>query len=90
MRKLVDLFLYDLKLMDEEKHIRYTGVSNQEILKNLKKLAEEGHLVRVRIPLIPDINDDDTNLRNAGIFLASLPHLAGVEIMGYHDIGAAK
>jgi pyruvate formate lyase activating enzyme len=87
---LVDLFLYDVKLIDEAQHRQYTSVSNRLILANLRKLsASRVHLV-IRFPLIPGINDDDANLESTAQFLASLPSLDGVELMPYHDIGAAK
>jgi pyruvate formate lyase activating enzyme len=87
---LVDLFLYDLKLMDETRHIKYTSVSNRLILNNLRKLAEMRAHVIVRIPLIPGINDDDENIELCGATLAKLPKLDGAEVMPYHDIGTAK
>ena len=90
IRRFVDLFLYDLKLMDDELHTQYTGVSNKPILRNLKSLSEHGHPVYVRIPLIPGVNDDERNLRESADLLASLPNITGVELMGYHDIAAAK
>jgi pyruvate formate lyase activating enzyme len=90
IRGFVDLFLYDLKLMESERHIQYTGVSNEPILRNLKLLSEHGNSVYVRIPLIPGVNDDKENLRQFGELLASLPNVTGVELMGYHDIAAAK
>lgn len=86
----VDLFLFDLKHMDSVRHREVTGVPNEVILDNLKKLAERGHKILARIPLIPGINDDEENLQASGKFLASLPHLEGVELMGYHDIAQAK
>jgi pyruvate formate lyase activating enzyme len=87
---LVDLFLYDLKLMDELKHKHYTSVSNQLILMNLEKLSRaKAHLI-VRIPLIPGINDDDASLELFASFLAGLPSLDGIELMPYHEIGMAK
>ena len=90
IRKFVDLFLYDLKLMDDTLHAQYTGVSNQPILRNLKLLSEHGHPIYIRIPLIPGLNDHETNLRASAELLASLPNVTGVELMGYHDIAAAK
>ena len=90
VRGFVNLFLYDLKLMDNQRHIQYTGVSNEPILRNLKLLSEHGHPLYVRIPLIPGVNDDDANLRQSAEMLASLPNVTGVELMGYHDIAAAK
>lgn len=85
-----DLFLYDLKHMDSARHREVTGVPNEVILENLKKLAKRRRAILVRIPLIPGINDDEENLRASGAFLASLPKLEGVELMGYHDIAQAK
>jgi pyruvate formate lyase activating enzyme len=87
---LVDLFLYDVKLMDEKKHIQYTSISNRLILRNLMKLSETGANIIVRIPLIPGINDDNENLDICASFLAKLPSLDGVALMPYHDIGLAK
>jgi len=90
IRRDVDLFLYDLKHMNSARHREATGVPNEVILENLQKLAEHGHKILVRIPLIPDINDDEENLHASGKFLASLPKLEGVELMGYHNIAQAK
>jgi pyruvate formate lyase activating enzyme len=87
---LVDLFLYDLKLMDVGRHIQYTSISNRLILSNLQKLSREGAHIIVRITLIPGINDDDENLGQSGAFLAALPYLDGIEVMPYHEIGIAK
>jgi pyruvate formate lyase activating enzyme len=90
LRGEVDLFLYDLKLMDDELHRKYTGVSNRLILRNLQQLTESGSPVFVRIPLIPGINDDAENLTQSAAFLAKLSNITGIELMGYHDIAAAK
>jgi pyruvate formate lyase activating enzyme len=86
----VDLFLYDLKHMDSIRHQEVTGVPNKVILENLQKLSGLGHKVVVRIPLIPGINDDEQNLAESGKFLASLPHIEGLELIGYHNIAQAK
>lgn len=85
-----DLFLYDLKLMDERRHKQVTGVSNQRILRNLTHLSEQGARLRVRIPLIPGVNDGEENLRSTAQFLASLPQLEGIELLPYHDIAQGK
>ncbi len=90
IRQDVDLFLYDLKLMDSVRHKEVTGVPNEPILENLRRLTALGHKVLVRIPLIPGINDDEQNLVESGKFLAGLGQLKGVELMGYHDIAQAK
>ena len=66
------------------------GVPNEVILENLRRLNEAGSQCIVRIPLIPGINDDEKNLQESGKFLASLPRIQSVEVMGYHDIAQAK
>ncbi len=90
VRGLVDLFLFDVKLMDEARHRRFTGVSNRAILENLKRLAALGHRIVLRIPVIPDVNDDERNVRSVAELAASLPALAGVDLLPYHKIGVDK
>lgn len=90
LRENVDFFLYDLKGMDDERHRRYTGVSNRLILENLRRLVEHGHPILVRIPVVPGVNDDEENLCRSGEFLASLPTPPPVELLAYHEIAAAK
>lgn len=86
----VDLFLYDLKAVDDAVHERCTGVSNALILANLRRLSELGHPIVIRMPLIPGINDREEDIRLASELIASLPHLDGIELMGYHLIGVEK
>lgn len=86
----VSLFLYDLKSMDDERHKQYTGVSNELILSNLRRLDDVGVYCVVRIPLVPGVNDDEENLVESGKFLASLPNIVSVELMGYHEIAKGK
>ena len=90
VRPLVDLFLYDLKLMDDARHRRFTGVPNGPILANLRRLADLGSALLVRIPVIPGVNDDEENLRQAGTFLAALAQVPPVELLAYHNIAEAK
>jgi len=85
----VDLFLYDLKVMDNEKHRRFTGVGNQLILENLRVLAECRSNVLVRIPVIPGVNDDAQNLEALAEFLLPL-QFRDVELLPYHRIGKHK
>jgi pyruvate formate lyase activating enzyme len=84
LRHDVDLFLYDLKLIDEERHRQFTGVSNQPILENLRRLSALGHSLLVRFPVIPYINDDEINLRQMVEFLLSLPQKYPVDLLPYH------
>jgi len=90
LRSDVNLFLYDLKSMDDEQHQKYTGVSNKLILENLGKLDAVGAKCVVRIPLIPGVNDDQENLRKSGEFIARLENVVAVDLMGYHEIAKGK
>jgi pyruvate formate lyase activating enzyme len=90
VREHVDLFLYDLKLMDDAKHRKFTGVSNELILRNLQMVSTRGHHIALRVPIIPGINDDDENIRQTGAFAAALPHLSRADILPYHHAGAEK
>jgi len=90
IREHIDLFLYDLKLMDDAKHRKFTGVSNELILDNLQMLSTQGHNIVLRVPIIPGINDDDENIRETGTFAAALPHLNGVDILPYHYAAVEK
>lgn len=87
---LVDLYLYDLKLLDDARHLQYTGVSNQRILENLRRLAALGEGIRLRLPLIPGVNDRPEDLQAVREFLASLPALLEVEVLPYHTSGVEK
>jgi pyruvate formate lyase activating enzyme len=85
-----ELFLYDLKHMDPEKHSRYTGVSNAIILQNLKCLGDQGAEIIVRLPVIPGINCDAENIDRTGVFISSLSGIRGVNILPYHCAAITK
>lgn len=87
---LTDLFLYDLKVMDEERHRRYTGVSNRLILENLTRLSALGAEVAVRLPLLAGINDDAGNIRALAAFLGRLQGIRGIHLLPYHRGGLEK
>ena len=86
-----ELFLYDLKHMDTEKHRTYTGVDNERILHNLQALADSGAEIRIRMPLIKGINDDIANIEQTAAFIKGL---AGkkkpVDLLPYHNIADNK
>jgi len=90
IRPFVNLFLYDLKLMDDYAHKRETGVSNRQILLNLRRLAESGEHVLVRMPIIPGINDHEAEIEAVGTFLSSLPGIREIQILPYHESGWDK
>lgn len=89
--KRVELFLYDLKMMDSSKHKKYTGVHNDIILHNLKVLAQSGAKIKVRIPLIKDINDDEFNITKTASFISELDiEPIRVDLLPYHNIAGNK
>jgi pyruvate formate lyase activating enzyme len=86
----VDLFLYDLKIVDAEKHRAYTGVSNTLILSNLRRLVEQGCAIIIRVPIIPGVNDGDGDAEALADFIASLGRAPQVDILPYHRAGSEK
>jgi pyruvate formate lyase activating enzyme len=89
--KRTDLFLYDLKMMDSERHLRWTGVPNEKILENIRVLAETGAQMVVRIPLVAGVNDDEENITATARFVASLPgQTIAVNLLPYHKIAMTK
>jgi pyruvate formate lyase activating enzyme len=87
---LIDYLLYDLKIMDEKKHLHWTGVSNKIILDNLAKLAREQIEVVVRVPLISGVNDDDENIGVMAGFLQKQPGLHKIHLLVYHQSWTSK
>ena len=89
--KRTDLFLYDLKLMDSDKHRQWTGVGNKRILQNLQALAETGADIQIRIPLIEGVNSDEQNIEATASFVAALsgPRKL-VNLLPYHDVAEGK
>ncbi|KAF0203824.1 MAG: pyruvate formate lyase activating [Bacteroidetes bacterium] len=89
--KQTDLFLFDLKMMDSALHKLWTGSDNTLILQNLKKLAETGAGIIIRIPLIGGVNDTDENIEQTARFISEL---AGdskeVQLLPYHNIARHK
>ncbi len=86
----VDLWLCDLKHLDPAEHERLTGVSNQGILDNIRRLARLGAEIVIRVPILPGLNDDDRNIARTGEFAASLDRAVGVDILPYNSLVRAK
>jgi pyruvate formate lyase activating enzyme len=86
-----DYILYDLKHMNSEKHLQYTGKPNRLILSNAKIVATSGVETLFRMPLIPGINDDLQNIKETAEFLHGLGDNAlRIELMPYHRLGKGK
>ena len=86
---LADLWLFDLKLVDDAKHIEYTGVSNELALRNLETLARNGRNIIIRFPLITGITDKDENLKGIALLMKKL-NLNRIDIIPYHSIAKEK
>ena len=86
----VDLFLYDLKCIDEVRHHELTGVSNLVILDNLHRLDAAGKSFFVRCPLVPGLNDREEDLAALKAEIGRLKHCLKVELCPYHSLGTEK
>ena len=84
-----DLFLYDIKVFSNEKHEKYTGVSNELILNNLKFLFESGAKIWIRIPIIPTVNDSGDEMKKIKDFLSPYKPQK-IELLPYHRMGENK
>lgn len=85
-----DLFLYDLKLMRDDLHQKYTGVSNQKILKNLITLNQLHKKIIIRIPIVPEITDTNENLFAIRGFISHLDNIIEINLLPYHRAGEGK
>jgi pyruvate formate lyase activating enzyme len=87
-----DLFLFDLKHLDDIRHIEMTGVSNKLILENSRFLSENAQEIMFRIPVIPGINDDSIDMKRMKEFISDTKSgsLTKINLLPYHKIGSSK
>jgi pyruvate formate lyase activating enzyme len=87
----IDLFLFDIKILDRDKHIHYMGCPNDDILVNLAQLDHAGGHYIIRVPVIPGINDDRKSMDDLGNLLQQLRN-PGKEIhfLPFHDLARRK
>lgn len=88
-----DLFLFDLKHMDSKRHNELTGVGNERILTNLKSVIEAGYNVKIRMPMLKEINDSEEEIRSVVEFLLPYKDYAnfqGIDLLPYHKLGVNK
>lgn len=87
-----DLWIYDLKMMDSERHRRFTGRGNEKTLFHARKLAETGREAIVRIPVIPGINDDEENIRQTADFILEKlgNRIRCLQLLNYMRLGEEK
>jgi pyruvate formate lyase activating enzyme len=86
----VDLLLWDLKHPDSSRHRELTGVGNELILENLRKAADFGVTIHLRIPVIPGVNDDDACVRRSADIVRGIGTIRRVELLAYHRLGESK
>lgn len=87
---LVDLFLFDLKVMDSRRHRTLTGVENGPILANLRELVRRGYPTVLRVPIIPTMTDDQENILAIGELARSLGDRQRVDLLPYHGMAREK
>lgn len=86
----LEYVIFDIKLVDPDMHRHYTGVDNKIILQNLQQVKESQTPFRVRIPVIPGINDTERNYRETAELLKGAGNLEFVELLPYHKTAGAK
>lgn len=86
----LDFVMMDIKMFDRELHKKFTGVDNQIILQNAKRLCRGNVPFVIRIPMIPGVNDNEENFRATAEWIAGAPMLQRVELLPYHATAGAK
>lgn len=86
----LDYIIMDIKLVDKRMHKHYTGVDNQKILVNLEQLKSSGKPFKIRIPVIPGVNDSRENFAATAGLLTDTETLETVELLPYHQTAGAK
>ena len=85
-----DMFLYDFKCADAEKHRRFTGKDNLLIRENLKRLSSQGKDIEIRMLMVPEHNMEDADLMAAGEELSRLENITAVRLLPYHSFARNK
>lgn len=88
--ELTDLFLLDIKCINDNVCKDLTGVSNKNELEFAKYLSEKGKEMWIRQVLVPGITDDENDLKELSKFIKSLNNVKKIEILKYHDLGTFK
>ncbi len=86
----VDLFLFDLKIIDKKEHLKHVGVPNKLILSNLINLCHKGKKVRIRVPLIPGITDTEKNLNQIIEIISDLKNISNIDLLPYNEMSEGK
>lgn len=86
----LDLVLYDLKIMDDQLHQKYTGISNREILENFRRLTKSDITLAVRRPVIPGVNGSEEEITRLGEFMREMDGRIKIDLLPYHALSADK
>lgn len=86
----VDIFLYDFKESDPERHLKFTGVKNDVILKNLFELDNIGTKIILRCPIIPGVNDRTSHFGEIARIAEQMKNIIEINIMPFHPMGRSK
>lgn len=85
-----DLVLLDIKIMDPDLHLKYTGQDNRLILENAKKLQMAGQKLHIRVPVMKGINDTMENAEKLHSLLDGYDNVEEIKLLPYHDMGLLK
>lgn len=91
--EFTDLFLFDIKHINSDKHFQWTGVRNEQILENLQELLRRKYNVKIRMPLLKGVNDCQDDIENVMKFLTPFKdykNFKGVDLLPYHKMGVNK
>lgn len=88
--KVTDHILMDIKNIDNEKHKKFCGQSNEIILQNAKRIAEKHNSLTIRVPVIPTFNDTEKEIAMIAGFASHLPGVKNLHLLPYHRLGADK
>ena len=84
--EFIDLFLFDLKIVNNECHKRYVGVSNKSILSNLSTLDEMKKQCNIRFTVIPGISDTDANIKDTIEVVSSFDTIHEISLLPFHNV----
>ena len=86
----LDMVMCDIKIFDNERHQKYTGISNSVVMDNIKKLDKLNIPFIVRTPLIPDVTDREENIEQIADYIKDLKNLVRYEILNFNPLGEGK
>jgi len=89
--ELSDLVLYDIKCMDSDNHLKYTGISLELVLENAKEITKTGKPMWIRTPIIPGYTDSDENVKSISRFIKdNLPSVQRYDLLAFNNLCVPK